>query len=213
MTNKHEQYPLAISMMYTLSQLGNKKAEVLEGNREYLVTSGKFNDLGNEMVIPKQLSEDARYRYSGYSMGYSHETCKILEPYFAKKLEVLPSISNNYAESFKKRNGNILTFHDLHLCRMAAEYTERYLSYFDYGYEEYGFVELATLVAIELFKNYIENNNVTYGYEGYDPSKHPGGFYTFKEGFNVRDFIEDHIDDIDGIWQEEDEEDDDEDWD
>lgn len=214
MDNEQNQYSVAISMMYALSQIGAKKATVLHSETEQLVTTGKFHDLGNELVIPKSFITGANSMYSTHHDLYTKTVCEMIESYYEKKISILPEIPSNYREAFKKRQGEFLSIFDLHLCSMAVGYVERYLCYYDYYYDEEAFIELASLVAVELFKNYREATVSEMGYDEYNPSKNPGGFYTFKEDFNVKDFIEDHIDDIEGIWQEEeDDEDDDEDWD
>ena len=212
MNADEKQYPIGIAMMYAMSRVGNKKSDILTSTNEYLVTSGKFNDLGNELVIPDSLVTDAKLRYYGYGTHFTNEVLLMIGAYHAKKLEILETLPHNYEEGFKRANGGLLTFCDFHLCTMAAEYAERYLNYHDYSYEEYGFVELAAKVAVEMFKNYVRAPMSALDYDEYNLSKNPAGYYRFKDGFNVRTYMDSIIDDIDGIWQEEEDDEDDDDW-
>ncbi|MES9681635.1 hypothetical protein ABWK22_01640 [Gottfriedia acidiceleris] len=203
---------IAQAFLYTFNQLATKKLSAVDANREVLISNNKVLDIGKEIIIPKQLIQEASRSFSNHHRVYCHlqTQCEVLEVYLKRKanLEELDCRNNN--EHFKVIRNTTkalpLQFHDFFLIDLACSITEAYLDDHDtYNYDYDGLVNLSAEVAIYLFKNLTKTPEYQYYSLSVNMRDNPAGYYNFKDQTNILSYIESIIDGCDGIWLREDE--------
>ncbi|PFK99927.1 hypothetical protein COJ01_17935 [Priestia megaterium] len=184
------------TLLYNVGQLGSNNKSVIKGSRNNLISSKKIMDIGKEIAVPPaSIAEAKKAYYSSYN-GFDLK-CEVLEKYLA------------YLKHADGQPVSRVEFIDFFIVEQAYDFAYKYLdTHDDYGYENDGLITLAAKLAIYLRDN-IEKSR-TYNILG--PARklneNFGGFYKYKEGFDIFTILNDDVlSEIEDIYEYEEDDD------
>jgi len=187
------------TLLYNVGQLATGNKAMVRGNRDVLISSKNLIDVGKEIIVPYTAADQARQAYYTNYDAFDLR-CAVLEKYLAQLLDV-----NNHPVSR-------VEFLDFFIVDQAYTFSYNYLEYHDdYEYEEDGLITLATKLALYLRANVVKRIPYNIWAPAQNLETNFGGFYSYKEGMDISTVLNnDVLDEIEDIYEPEDEDDDDE---